>query len=71
MRPVESKVGFFPVSISRAVSGMSILAKIGKFFKCFSLVNNLPHCRMMNFNVFGNGLVTLPRFMDRQQQKLL
>jgi len=67
MRPVESKVGFFQVSISRAGSGMSILAKIGKCFKCFSLVN-LPHCRMMNFNVFGNGLVTLPRFMDSQQQ---
>lgn len=30
--------------------------------ECFSLVNKLFHCRMMDFRLFRNGFVTLPRF---------
>ena len=37
--------------------------KIGNCFECFSLVNNLSHCRMMEFTLFGNGLTTLPKLM--------
>ncbi|MEE6522716.1 hypothetical protein FKM82_021325 [Ascaphus truei] len=42
---------------------MSTPGKIGNCLECFPLLNNLSHCRMMDFKLFGNGLITPPRLM--------
>ncbi len=42
---------------------MSTPGRIGFCLECLPIVNNLPHCRMMDFTLFGNGLITLPRLM--------
>lgn len=39
------------------------LTMINNSHESFLLVNNLSHCRMMNSKVFGNGLITLSRWM--------
>ncbi len=39
---------------------MSTPGGIGVCFECLPLVNKLPHCRMMDFTLFGNGNFTLP-----------
>ncbi len=43
--------------------GMSTPERIHVCFECLPLVNKLPHCRMMDFTLFENGLVTLPKLM--------
>ncbi len=42
---------------------MSTPGRIGVCFEHLPLVNNLPHCRTMDFKWFGNGCVTLPRLI--------
>ncbi len=44
-------------------AGMSTPVRIGVCFECLPFVNNLPHCRMMDFKFFGNGRIILPRLM--------
>ncbi len=42
---------------------MSTPGRVGVCFECLPLVNNRPHCGMMDFILFGNGHITLPRLM--------
>lgn len=42
-------------------AGTSTAGKIGSCLKCFPPVNNLSQCRLMDFKLFGNVLLTLPR----------
>ena len=42
---------------------MSTPGKIGHCLEYFPLLNNLPQCTMMDFKLFGNNLITLPRLM--------
>lgn len=44
---------------------MATPEKIGNGLECFPLVNNLPHCGMMNFKLLGNGLINLPIIAGR------
>ncbi len=44
-------------------AGMSTPGRIGVCFECLPLVNNQPHCRMLDLKLFGNGCITLPRLM--------
>ena len=43
--------------------GKSTPGQIGNCPECFSLVNNLSLCRMMDSKLFGNDLITLPRLV--------
>lgn len=44
-------------------SEVSALGKIGSWLERCPHVNNVFHFRMMDFKLFGNGLITLPRLM--------
>lgn len=60
---------FIPLTITQSdlevnFTGMPIPGKIGNWFESSIFVNNPSHCRLVEFNSFGDGLTTLSRLMS-------